>query len=159
QLRGMQEFLIDIAINVEIPRYIMRRLTDVYVENTRRVLELAGDRIDMVYFYDDVATQNSLMISPDTWRAEVRPLHARRPGLAPGSGVLALSHCDGATSPLSAELIDLGVDLLNPIQPDAKGMEAQRWKNESGDRLSFHGGVDILRILPQGTVDEVRGEV
>jgi uroporphyrinogen decarboxylase len=68
-------------------------------------------------------------------------------------------HCDGAIYPLISELIDLGVDLLNPIQPDAKGMEAQRLKDEFGDRLSFHGGVDILRILPQGTVDEVRGEV
>jgi uroporphyrinogen decarboxylase len=159
QLRGMQEFLIDIAINVEIPRYIMRRLTDVYVENTRRVLELAGDRIDMVYFYDDVATQNSLMISPDTWRAEVRPLHARLTELAREYGVPVMYHCDGAIYPLISELIDLGVDLLNPIQPDAKGMEAQRLKDEFGDRLSFHGGVDILRILPQGTVDEVRGEV
>jgi uroporphyrinogen decarboxylase len=159
QLRGMQEFLIDIAINVEIPRYIMRRLTDVYVENTRRVLELVGDRLDMVYFYDDVATQNSLMISPDTWRAEVRPLHARLTELARAYDVPVMYHCDGAIYPLIEELIDLGVDLLNPIQPDAKGMEAQRLKDEFGDRLSFHGGVDILRILPQGTPDEVRDEV
>jgi uroporphyrinogen decarboxylase len=68
-------------------------------------------------------------------------------------------HCDGAIYPLIDELIELGVDLLNPIQPDAKGMEAQRLKDEFGERLSFHGGVDILRILPQGTPDEVRDEV
>jgi uroporphyrinogen decarboxylase len=159
QLRGMQEFLIDMAINLEIPRYIMGRLTDVYVENTRRVLELAGDRLDMVYFYDDVATQNSLMISPDTWRAEVRPHHARLTELAHSYGVPVMYHCDGAIYPLIPELIELGVDLLNPIQPDAKGMDADRLKEEFGERLSFHGGVDILKILPRGTVEEVRAEV
>lgn len=159
QLRGMQEFLIDIAINLDVTRYIMGRLTDVYVENTRRVLDLAGDRIDMVYFYDDVATQNSLMISPDTWRAEVRPLHARLTELAHSRGVPVMYHCDGAIYPLIPELIELGVDLLNPIQPDAKNMEAARLKEEFGDRLSFHGGVDIMRILPQGTPEEVAAEV
>jgi uroporphyrinogen decarboxylase len=159
QLRGMQEFLIDLAINPEIPSYIMGRLSDVYVENTRRVLELVGDRLDMVYFYDDVATQNSLMISPDTWRELVRPHHARLCDLAHSYGVPVMYHCDGAIYPLIPEVIDMGVDLLNPIQPDAKGMEAQRLKDEFGDRLSFHGGVDILRILPSGTVDEVRAEV
>jgi uroporphyrinogen decarboxylase len=159
QLRGMQEFLIDLAINPEIPSYIMRRLTDVYVEITRRVLELAGDRLDMVYFYDDVATQNSLMISPDTWRELVRPHHARLTELARSHGVPVMYHCDGAIYPLIPELIELGVDLLNPIQPDAKGMEAQRLKDEFGDVLSFHGGVDILKILPRGTVEEVRAEV
>lgn len=159
QIRGMQEFLIDLAIQPEIPAAIMGHLTDVYVENTRRVLELAGDRLDMVYFYDDVATQNSLMVSPETWREQVRPHHARLTELAHSYGVPVMYHCDGAVYPLIAELIELGVDVLNPIQPDAKGMDARRLKDEFGDRLSFHGGVDILRILPQGTVEEVRAEV
>jgi uroporphyrinogen decarboxylase len=159
QLRGMQEFLIDLALNPELPAYIMSRLTEVYVENTRRVLELAGDRLDMVYFYDDVATQASLMISPDTWRELVRPHHARLIEVAHAHGVPVMYHCDGAIYPLIGELIELGVELLNPIQPDAKGMEADRLKEEFGDRLSFHGGVDILRILPRGTADEVRAEV
>ncbi len=159
QLRGMQEFLIDLALQPEIPRYIMGRLTDVYVELTRRVLELAGDRLDMVYFYDDVATQNSLMISPETWRDEVRPHHARLCELAHAHGVPVMYHCDGAIYPLIPELIELGVDVLNPIQPDAKGMEGDRLKREFGDRLSFHGGVDILKTLPRGTVEDVRRDV
>jgi uroporphyrinogen decarboxylase len=159
QLRGMQEFLIDLALTPEIPRYIMERLTEVYLENTRRVLELAGDRLDMVYIYDDVATQASLMISPDTWRAEVRPHHARIAELAHAHGKPLMYHCDGAIYPLIPELIELGVDVLNPIQPDAKGMEAERLKAEFGHRLSFHGGLDILKTLPQGTQEEVQTEV
>jgi uroporphyrinogen decarboxylase len=159
QLRGMQEFLLDLGLQPEIPQYIMSRLGEIYVENTRRVLELAGHRLDMVYFYDDVATQNSLMISPQMWRDYVRPHHARLVELAHARGLKVMYHCDGAIYPLIPELIDLGIDLLNPIQPDAKNMDGRRLKAEFGDRLAFHGGIDINHTLPQGTPDEVRVEV
>ena len=159
QLRGMQELLIDLVTEPELPRFIMRRLTDLHVENTRRVLDLVGDRLDLVYFYDDVATQNSLMMSPETWRNEVRPHHARLVELAHSRGVPVMYHCDGAIARLIPELIELGVDVLNPIQPDAAGMDARALKDEFGDRLAFHGGVDIVNTLPRGTPDEVAAEV
>ena len=85
QLRGMQEFLMDLVNQPEIPQYIMERLTEVYVENTRRVLDLAGDRLDMVYFYDDVATQQNLMISARMWRRLIKPLHQRIIDVAKGA--------------------------------------------------------------------------
>jgi uroporphyrinogen decarboxylase len=159
QLRGMEEFLIDFATNIDIPVYIMERLTEIYVENTRRVLDLAGDQLDMVYFYDDVATQNSLMISPKAWREHVRPLHARLIEVARDYNKPVMYHCDGAIYPLIPELIELGIDLLNPVQADAKDMDPARLKEEFGDRLSFHGGIDIIKTLPRGTEEEVRTEV
>jgi uroporphyrinogen decarboxylase len=159
QLRGMQEFLMDMVSQPEIPLYIMERLTDIYVENTRRVLELAGDRLDMVYFYDDVATQQSLMISARMWRRMIKPLHQRLIEVAKAFGTPVMYHCDGALYPLIPELIDMGVELLNPVQADAAGMDPQRLKDEFGDRLSFHGGIDIIKTLPRGTVDDVRAEV
>ncbi len=159
QLRGMQEFLVDLAINPEVPRWIMSRVTDVLVENTRRVLDLAGDRLDLLYFYDDVAAQASLLISPEMWRAEVRPHHARIVDLAHSRGIPVMYHCDGAIHPLIPELIELGIDVLNPIQPDAGGMDPRRLKDEFGDRLAFHGGVDIVNTLPRGTPAEVAEEV
>lgn len=158
-LRGMQEFLIDLAAQPEFPQFIMDKLSAVYLENTRRVLELAGDRIDMVYFYDDVATQNSLMISKQMWREYVRPHHQKLIDLAHSYGKKVMYHCDGAIYPLIPELIELGVDLLNPIQPDAKGMDSRRLKTEFGNQLCFHGGVDIIKTLPRGTRDEVIAEV
>lgn len=159
QLRGMEEFLTDLALDVSIPVYIMDRLTEIHVENTRRVLEQVGDRLDMVYFYDDVATQNSLMISPKMWRKLIRPRHAQLIELAQAYNVPVMYHCDGAIYPLVSELIDLGVDLLNPIQTDAKGMDPIRLKTEFGDRLSFHGGMDIIKTLPRGTTQDVTNEV
>jgi uroporphyrinogen decarboxylase len=160
QLRGMADFLMDFVRSPEIPAYIMERLTDIYVENTRRVLELAGDRLDMVYFYDDVAMQNSLMISAKMWRQYVRPHHERIIATAKSYGKPVMYHCDGAIYPLIPELIDMGVDLLNPVQPDAAGMEdMQRLKDRFGDRLCFHGGIDIISTLPRGTAEDVRAEV
>ncbi|HBY94716.1 MAG: hypothetical protein M5U01_02175 [Ardenticatenaceae bacterium] len=159
QLRGMEQFLMDLALNPEIPLYIMDRLTEVAVENTRRVLEIAGERIDMVYFYDDVATQNSLLISKKMWERFVRPRHARLIEAARAYEKPVMYHCDGAIAPLIPDLIELGIDVLNPIQPDAKGMDPRGLKERFGTRLTFHGGIDIIRTLPQGTPEEVATEV
>ncbi len=159
QLRGMQEFLMDLASHPEFPLYVMDRLTEVYVENLRRVLEIAGDRLDMVYFYDDVAMKNSLMISRQMWADFVRPRHKQLVDLAHAHGKKVMYHCDGAIYALIPDLIELGIDLLNPIQPDAKNMEAEKLKREFGDKLAFHGGLDIIGVLPTGTPDEVRAAV
>ncbi|MCP4196679.1 MAG: hypothetical protein GY762_05955 [Proteobacteria bacterium] len=159
QLRGMQEFLTDLVKTPEIPLYIMDRLTEVYVENTRTVLDAVGDRLDMVYLYDDVATQNSLMISKRMYRKFVRPYHERIIDIAKSYGIPVMFHCDGALYPLLPDLIDLGIDLLNPVQADAKGMEPEKLKSEFGDRLSFHGGIDIIKTLPRGATEDVRNEV
>ena len=159
QLRSMDKFLIDLAIDPKIPLYIMDRLTEIYVENTKRVLEKFGDRIDMVYFYDDVATQNSLMISKQMWRKYIRPRHSQLADVAKKYNKKIMYHSDGSIYPLIPELLDMGVDVLNPIQVDAKNMEPERLKSEFGDKLCFHGGIDIIKTLPLGSPEDVKKEV
>jgi uroporphyrinogen decarboxylase len=159
QLRGMQEFLMDLALQPALPEYIMDRLLEVHLENTRRVLERAGDRLDMVYFYDDVATQKSLLLSKNMWRQVIRPRHVQLVELAHRYGKPVMYHCDGALYPLIPELIDMGIDVLNPIQPNVPGMEMAKLKQEFGQKLSFHGGVDIVETLPKGTPAQVIEEV
>ncbi len=159
QLRGLSAFLTDLAMEPALPKYIMERLTDIYVENTRRVLDLAADRLDAVYFYDDVATQKSLLISRGMWAEFIRPCHQRIIEVAKSYDVAVMYHSDGALRPLIPELIEMGVDILNPIQADAKGMEPEALKADFGDRLTFHGGIDIVKTLPQGTPSDVRAEV
>ncbi len=159
QLRGMDNFLLDMALDSKIPLYIMERLTEVFVEITKRFLAAAGDRIDMVYFYDDVATQESLLISKDMWRKQIYPYHQRLVDAGKSQGRKVMYHCDGAIYPLIPSLLDMGVDVLNPIQADAKDMNPARLKNEFGDRLSFHGGIDIIDTLPNGTPARVQNEV
>ncbi len=159
QLRGLERFLADLAINPSFPHYIMDRLTEIHVENARAVLEQAGDEIDMLYFYDDVATQQSLMISKQMWREFIRPYHAQIIQVANDYQKQVMYHCDGAIAPLIPELIDLGIDVLNPLQIDAKGMEPLKLKEEFGDRICFHGGIDIKTTLPGGSIEDVQSEV
>lgn len=159
QLRGLQQFLVDLVSSPEVPRYIMSRLTEVHLENTRRVIEVLGERLDMVYLYDDVGAQNGLIISPATWRSEVRPHYAELVQLAHSHGLPVMYHCDGAIRKLVPELIDLGIDVLNPVQPGVPGMEPEGLKRDFGGSLAFHGGVDIVKLLPQGTTGEVADAV
>jgi len=159
QLRGMEAFLLDLVTEPALAEYIMDCLTDIYVANLQTVLELAGERIDAVYFYDDVATQTSLMISKSVWQRSIRPRHARLVEMARRYGKHVMYHCDGAIAPLLPELIDMGVDILNPIQVDARGMEPLKLKAAFGDRLSFHGGIDIIKTLRTGTPQQVADEV
>ena len=99
------------------------------------------------------------MISKTMWRDFVRPRHARLVDLAHQYGKKVMYHCDGSVWPLIPEFIDMGVDVLNPVQPDAKGMDLAQIKAAYGDRLCFHGGVDINQTLPRGTTAEVAAEV
>lgn len=159
QLRGMEQFLTDLVLSPAVPMYIMDRLTDLTAELTRRALATAGDWLDMVYFYDDIATQSGLMVSKETWRRFIRPHHARIIEVARAHGKKVMVHCDGAIRPLIPELIEMGVDLLNPIQVSAEGMNPVELKREFGNRLSFHGGVDIVQTLPRGARLDVEREV
>lgn len=159
QLRGLERFLSDLALNPSIAHYIMERLTEIHIENTRTVLELAEDEIDMLYFYDDVATQQSLMISKQMWRDFIRPYHAQIVQVGKDYQKPVMYHCDGAIAPLIPELIELGIDVLNPLQTDARGMEPLNLKEEFGDRICFHGGIDIKTTLPSGSAQDVQTEV
>ena len=158
QLRGLAEFMMDFVQQPEIPLYLMDRLLEVHLANLETVLELAGDRLDMVYTYDDVATKDSLFISPKMWRKFVKPRHQKIIDLCKKYDMPVMYHCDGSIYQLIPDLIDMGVDLLNPIQPDAKDMDSARLKDEFGDRLSFHGGLDIIEVLPRGTQEQVISE-
>lgn len=156
QMRGMEKFLIELAGEPEIPDYMMERIADITIEVTKRALEAVGDAVDMVYFYDDLAANASLLMSKKMWRARIRPVHEKLIGVAKRYGKKVMYHSDGALRPLIPELIELGVDVLNPIQPSVAGMDAEGLKADFGDRLSFHGGVDIVGLLPKGAPDEVR---
>lgn len=159
QLCGMEKFLTDMLTEPELPCYVMDRLTELHVENTRRFLQQAGGRVDMIYFYDDVATSQSLMLPPAVWRERIRPRHQKLIDVARSFGAKVMYHCDGAIAPLIPELIDMGIDVLNPIQTDVPGMDPATLKEQHGGRLCFHGGVSIVDVLPKGTPQSVAAEV
>jgi uroporphyrinogen decarboxylase len=161
-LRGFERFLLDLVEKPDLACAIMDRFTDLYIENTVRVIEAAAGLLDMVYTYDDVGMQNSLLISPRMWRRYILPRHQRLNAAirAAAYPVKIMYHSCGSVFRLIGAFIDeMGIDVLNPLQPRAAEMDMGRIKSEFGDRLSFHGGVDIQQTLPHGTPEEVQAEV
>ncbi len=158
-LRGFEQTLTDLALSPQVPGYIMDRIVEVLIETLRTVMRLAGERIDMLYYYDDLASMDSLLMSRAMWKRTVQPRQEKLLEVARSYGKPIMYHCDGALFPLLPELLDMGITVLNPIQTDAREMEPERLKGTFGDRLSFHGGVNITRLLPSGSPNEVREAV
>ena len=153
--------LYEMAMNPELIEAVLDHLMDFYLEHTCRILEIAAGRIDMVYIADDLSSQESLLISPPMfekflkgrWKKFNDTIKERF-----GDHIKFHYHCCGAIYELIPGLIEMGVDILNPIQPKAAGMEPQNLKDKFGDKLSFCGGLDIQELLPHGTPDEVSAE-
>lgn len=161
QVMGFEKMFIDMAINPELVKAVMDRYQQFFLENTCRTLEAADGRIDMVYFGCDLASQDGLLISQDMFREFIKEgfrdyidtIKAQF-----GSHLKFFMHSCGAVSELIPELIEVGVDVLNPIQVKAARMEPQGLKDKFGDKLSFCGGLDIQDLLPNGSPDEVKAE-
>lgn len=159
-LYGLDKFLIGFYENPELVCSIMECYTDIFISNFRSLMNKAEHLVDMVYTYDDIATQDGLMISPDMWRQYILPFHQKLNKVVREYDVKLMYHSCGAVRPLIPAFIDeLDIDVLNPLQPRAKGMDMAFIKETYGDRLSFHGGVDLQKTLPFGTVEDVQNEV
>ncbi len=154
-LRGFEPFLMDLVLRPEMARYIMDRLLEVHLANLERVMGLAADRFDMIYTYDDLAHQHALLMSVDMWKATVAGFQRKLFAAARRHDKPLMYHSCGAIRPLIGELIDMGLDVLNPIQPQAEGMDFAQLKAEFGDSLCFHGGIDIQQLLPRGRPEDV----
>ncbi len=159
-LYGLERFLVDLHQNPQVPCAIMDCYTDIMIQNVERMLTAGNGMIDMVYTYDDVAMQNGLLMSPFMWRKHILPRHQRLNKVIKQHGVKILYHSCGGIYPLIGALIeDMGIDVLNPLQPRARYMDMQRIKDEFGSRVGFHGGIDLQQTLPFGTPEEVQAEV
>ena len=126
-----------------------------------RVLEEAGDLIDVLITGDDLGMQNAPMMSPRMYRRMIKPFHAEIYGeIKKRTKAKVFYHSDGNIYPLLGDLVEVGVDLLNPVQVNAGDMgDTARLKREFGKRLSFCGAIDTGRVLPYGTAEDVRAEV
>lgn len=158
-IRGLEQSLIDLAADEELSRYIIDKVCSFLYDYHERLFEAGRGRIDITQVTDDFGSQTGLLISIDMFRKYFKPHYKRFIKLARDFGIKVFHHDDGAMRPLIPELIELGIDILNPIQSTCPGMDRSELKREFGGRLCFHGGVDNQKVLPFGTVDEVRQEV
>jgi uroporphyrinogen decarboxylase len=137
------------------------RLVELHLNNLERFLRLVGDSIDIVMFGDDLGMQSGPQISPAMYREFFKPRHRamwqRAKELA---DVKVQLHCCGGVQPLLNDLIEAGIDAINPVQISCTGMDAKELKAQFGDRLTFWGGgCDTRTILPQAKPDEVAEHV
>ena len=136
-------------------------ITDIYIESVDRYLSQVGELIDVFTFWDDVATQQGWMINPDSYVEVIKPRQKRLfEAIKARTDAKLFYHGCGAVYELIPHLIEIGVDIINPVQVSAEGMDSARLKKAYGDDIVFWGGgVDTQKVLPFGTPDEVRDEV
>jgi len=157
----MDNFLMMLASEPQRVHGFLDALIEVHLKNLEKFLGAVGPYIDVINFGDDLGAQNCPQISPRMYREFFKPRHAvmwaRAKQLAPAKVML---HCCGAVRPLLPDLIDAGLEVLNPVQISCRGMDAGGLKRDFGRDLVFWGGgCDTQRVLPCGTPDEVREHV
>ncbi len=159
--RGWLLFMQDLKRVPELAAALVERLAVAALSDLRRYLDAVGEWIDVIGFGDDLGVQGGLQIHPDLYRRLVKPYHRQLYGLVhQRSRARVLLHSCGSVYDLIPDLIEAGVDILNPLQTSAVRMEPQRLKDEFGQRLTFWGGGSCPQhVLPFGTPQQVAADV
>lgn len=158
-LRGLEQSLIDPLTDPEFTHVLVGRISDFFYDHHRKMFEVCAGLIDVAQVTDDLGSQTGPLISLDLYKEFYAPHHKRFIDLCHEFGIKVFHHDDGSCRPFLPLLVDMGIDILNPIQWTCPGMEREGLKAEFGDRVCFHGAVENQRILPFGTPEEVRAEV
>jgi uroporphyrinogen decarboxylase len=164
-LRGWQHWLMDMVIHLEFARRLLDMIADIQIILDRRGIEAAGKYLSIFKLSgEDFGMQDRPLFSMKTWQELVRPVLERRWRAARAAldefapHVKLMLHSDGAIRPFIPDIIECGVDILDPIQPYCEGMELYGLKRDFGDKLTFHGAIDTQKVLPFGTPEQVEAE-
>ena len=160
-VRGHAQFYLDLAEGSGMAEALLDRFLDYALRLAARTLALVGPYVDVVRVADDLGTELGTIVSPETYRSLIKPRQLVLYELIKSrTRAQLLLHSCGAVRDLIDDFIDVGVDALNPVQVSARGMDSAALKRDFGRRIAFWGGgCDTQRVLPFGTVDEVRAEV
>ena len=158
-MRGFEEFMMDLMTEPELASALMDRVQKYLTERAERILREGRGGIDMIEYNDDVGAQGGLLLRPETWRKFIKPRMASFISMCRGYGARVRYHSCGGIRPIIPDLIEIGVDVLNPVQTLAAGMEPEGLKKDFGKRITFNGGVDTQRLLVNSTPGEVKTEV
>ena len=153
ELRGMMTFMKDLHTNVKMAETILDRLNDYYCDVADRLLDIGAEGLT---FNEDWGNNKSLFIPPSMWKRIFKPRYKRLFDRAKRGGGSIYFHSDGNITPIVGDLVDIGVDVLNPVQPDC--MDPLEVKKNYGDKITIDTGVSVQKTLPYGTVDDVKTE-
>ncbi|MFW6138296.1 MAG: uroporphyrinogen decarboxylase family protein [Spirochaetota bacterium] len=160
-LRGHVQFYMDLISNREFVAALLDRLLDIEMRLAKNVLEAAGEYIQVVRVSDDLGTEQGPIISPSLYRELIKPRQKKLyQYIKSNTSAKLLLHSCGSVYQLIPDFIEIGVDALNPVQVSARGMDTGKLKKEFGENITFWGGgCDTQKVLPMGTVEQVREEV
>ena len=158
-VRGMEDLMVDFAIHKNYADHLIKTITEISFQVLQRSLKAGGDGVDIVYMADDYCSQLGPLFSPDTFRQFVVPYLTRFAEEIHRHNKKFLLHVCGSVRALLPMIIDAGVDMLEPIQTRAEGMEPAGLKRDFGRHLCFYGGVDLQQVLCRGTPQQVADEV
>ncbi|HWQ83464.1 MAG TPA: uroporphyrinogen decarboxylase family protein [Anaerolineales bacterium] len=159
-LCGFQRMLEGLLTEPEFVHALFRKITDLIKQSLGIYLARVGKVIQVVKMGDDLGAQDNSLISPRIYRQTIQPYHRELfQFIHTQSPARVFLHSCGSVYNLLPDLIDAGVDILNPVQVSAKNMDSPRLKNDFGDRLSFWGAIDTQHVLPHGSTGDVTAEV
>ncbi len=161
EMQGMEKFLMNLATEPDFAQELLNKNNELCMRLMGNFLDQCGDMIDIIKIGDDLGTQENLMISPRMYRRMLKPLHAEMIALIKQKTKAKIFfHTDGDVFDLIEDFIEIGVDLLNPIQTSAGKMSnLEELKNRYDKRIVFCGAIDTQKVLPYGTPQQVRDEV
>ena len=158
-LFGFEEALVRMSLQPSLIDAAISKIEEFTLEFARRSLDATRGLADIVFYGDDFATQQGLMISPDKWRRFLKPTYRKVFDLIHSYGLKVWFHSCGTFRPVLPDLIDCGMDVWETVQAHLRGNEPETLKREFGKHIAFYGAVNTQVTLPQGTTDAVRAEV
>lgn len=157
-MRGMENTLIDTVVNPELLHHLLRKITDYYLGFFSKALEASKGGIDIVVTADDLGSQQGLLMSPAAIEEFVLPYQKELNDLVHGYGAKVMFHSCGSVTDAVPMLIENGIDILESLQLNTKGMDPKILKERFGDKLCFHGGASTQETLVWGTPEDVYNE-
>jgi uroporphyrinogen decarboxylase len=159
-VRGFEDWFVDLVAQPRLMEAILDAITESLQGVVEDVLDEVADLIDVVSVSDDLGPQDRTCLKPELYRKLIKPRHARlMRAIKARTSAPVMWHTCGSVYDLLDDLIEMGVDALNPVQTNAAKMEPERLKSGYGEKLTFWGGIDAIQVLPYGTPDDVEREV
>ncbi len=159
RMRGIEQAFLDFALNHDIVLYCMEKMIELHSAVAAKMFECIPGRIDIALLMNDMGSQKDLLFSPETARKLFIPGLRLLAAQAREAGTTVMLHSDGAIRKAIPDLIEAGIQVLNPVQWRCEGMDRAGLKKDFGEKLVFHGGVDNQQTMVSGTPEDVRQEV
>jgi uroporphyrinogen decarboxylase len=158
QLVGMEKLLVDMMLEAE---YVVPLFEACAEFQTQVGLRLIEKGVDAIWFGDDFGTQQSLIMAPETFRAQLKPVYSKmiERFKQANPDIIPILHCDGAVAELLDDISEVGFEVFNPVQPDVPGHLPEDMKSGFGDKFAFWGAIDQQDLLPNGTDDELEKDI